>query len=209
MSTTSPTTEITAWGAAELARRIAAGELTSEEVVAAHIARIEAVDGQLNAVVTRTFDAAVSQSRQADAALARGERCGPLHGVPFTLKDCFDVAGLDSTIGLTHHVGQPAKESGPLVTRLLGAGAILLGKTNVPQLMVMHETDNPVFGRTNNPWNLERGPGGSSGGEAAVVAAGGSPLGLGTDLGGSIRQPAHACGICGFKPTNGRLSTRG
>lgn len=126
-----------------------------------------------------------------------------------TIKECFHVAGTQSTIGVERFVGELAAEDSPLVRRWQRAGAIVLGKTNVPQLMILHETDNPVYGRTNNPWNLDRGPGGSSGGEAAIVAAGGSALGLASDLGGSIRQPAHSCGICGLLPTIGRIEVSG
>jgi fatty acid amide hydrolase len=128
---------------------------------------------------------------------------GPLHGVPVTIKECFFVEGTDATVGVERLRNHPSKRDSPLVRRLCESGAIVLGKTNVPQLMAYHESDNPVYGRTNNPWNLNRGPGGSSGGEAAIIAACGSPLGLGNDLGGSLRHPAHVCGIAGFKPTSG------
>jgi fatty acid amide hydrolase len=139
-------------------------------------------------------------------ARGRGDALGPLHGVPITIKECFHIAGTPATEGVDRFAGEIMTADNPLVRRLRRAGAIVLGKTNVPQLMLMHETDNPLYGRTQNPWDLERSPGGSSGGEAAIIAAGGSPLGLANDLGGSIRQPAHSCGICGIKPTTLRLT---
>ncbi|MEX0937543.1 MAG: amidase family protein [Pirellulales bacterium] len=193
----------------ELAGLIASGDVSSEEVVAAHIARIEQVNPALNAVVVPLFDSARRQAAEADQRRRRGEPLGALHGVPVTVKECFNVAGTDATLGVKRLVGRPSPHDGPLARRLRAAGAIILGKTNVPQLMLLHETDNPVYGRTNNPWDASRGPGGSSGGEAAIIAAGGSPLGLGSDLGGSIRQPAHSCGICGLKPTSRYLTNVG
>jgi len=209
-STSNEAAALTTVSATELARRIAGGEVSSREVVEAHIARIEAINDRLNAVVQKRFDAARREADQVDAAVAEGERAlGPLAGVPMTIKECFDVRGMTANIGIEGLGQQPTPEDGPLVARLKAAGAIVLGKTNIPQLMSMHETDNPVYGRTNNPWDLSRSPGGSSGGEAAVIAAGGSPLGLGNDLGGSIRIPAHFCGIHGIKPTSGRLTNLG
>jgi fatty acid amide hydrolase len=195
----------TDWGAAEIARRIARREVSAREVVEAHIARIEDVDGRLNAVVVRRFDQARREAAAADERLARGEPIGHLHGVPVTVKECFHVAGTPATIGLTTRREEISAEDGLLIRRLKRAGAIVLGKTNVPQLMTWFECDNPVYGRTNNPWDTSRGPGGSTGGEAAIVAARGSPLGLGNDMGGSIRVPCHFCGIHGFKPTSFRL----
>ncbi len=144
-----------------------------------------------------------------DRRRASGEPLGPLAGVPVTIKECFQVVGTPATLGLPGNRHELSETDSPLVRRLTAAGAIVLGKTNVPQLMVLHETDNPLYGRTNNPWNLDRSPGGSSGGEAAIVAAGGSVLGLGSDLGGSIRQPAHSVGICGLLPTQGRIEMTG
>ncbi len=199
----------TSRSAAELARLIAAGETTSREVVEAHLARIHEVNGRINAVVELFEDSALRAADEADAARARGDALGPFHGVPITIKECFHVAGSHSTLGFTHRTKVTNQRDGLLVERLRRAGAILLGKTNVPQAMLMHETDNPVFGPTRNPWNLERTSGGSSGGEAAIIAAGGSPLGLASDLGGSIRTPAHFCGLVGIKPTSRCVSTRG
>jgi fatty acid amide hydrolase len=200
---------LTRLGAGELARLLGGGEVSAVEVIEAHIRRIEEVQPRLNAVVVPLFDRARAEAMAADAARARGEPLGPLHGVPFTVKEMFDVAGTPTTLGLTDWRDRIAAADAPLVRRLRGAGAILLGKTNVPQLGMIHETDNPLYGRTNNPANPDRATGGSTGGEAAVIAAGGSPLGLGTDAGGSIRQPCHWCGIHGLKPTAGRLPLRG
>jgi fatty acid amide hydrolase len=200
--------EITALGAAELARRVAVGELSCRGVVEAHIRRIESVNPGLNALVVPLFDRARAEARSADAARERGEPLGPLHGVPFTVKEFFEVEGTPTTMGNPGRLGRLAAADSPLVARLRRAGGILLGKTNVPQVGLMIETDNPLYGRTNNPWDPGRTPGGSTGGEAALIAAGGSPLGLGSD-GGSVRQPCHCCGIHGLKATGGRLTTLG
>ena len=175
--------------------------------VEAHIARIEAVDGRLNAVVARRFDDARAEADAVDAARARGETLGPLAGVPITVKEQFDVEGLATTFGLpTPRRRAARRRTGRSSTRLRDAGAIILGKTNVAELLFYQEGDNPLFGRTNNPWDLERTSGGGSGGEGAIIAAGGSPLGLAADIGGSIRTPAHFCGIQGLRPTSGRLT---
>lgn len=198
------------WSAAEIARRIAAREISAAEVAKAFIARIEEVNPAINAVVIPRLEQALAEAAAADERQARGEPLGPLHGVPMTVKECFHVAGTKATIGLSRaDFQQPATEDGVMVARLRRAGAIVLGKTNLPQLMIWHECDNPVYGRTNNPWDLARTPGGSTGGEAAIIAARGSPLGLGNDLGGSIRVPCHFCGIHGFKPTSFRLTRKG
>lgn len=202
--------EVCQWSASRIAEEIALRRISAVEVLHALIRQIEATHAAINALVLPRLEAALEEARQADAHLARGERCGPLHGVPLSVKECFHVAGLPSTIGLTAAQRQrPREEDGLLVARLRRAGAIVLGKTNVPQLMIWHESDNPRYGRTNNPWNLERTCGGSSGGEAALIAARGSPLGLGNDLGGSIRIPAHFCGIHGIKPSSLRLPRSG
>ena len=211
MTKSASTTELDliSLSASDMARAVAAGNVTSVELVEAHIRRIEAVSPAINAVVIPLYAQARLQAAEADAARSRGEPTGPLHGVPITVKECFHVAGTAATEGITRFATEIMRDDAPLVRRLRRAGAIVLGKTNLPQLMLMHETDNPVYGRTNNPWNLDRGPGGSSGGEAAIIAAGGSPLGLANDIGGSIRQPAHSCGICGIKPTTMRLTNAG
>jgi len=196
-------------GAAELARRIQSGELSSRQTVDAFIDRIQTVQPHINAATQTFFDAARTQAAAADERQAAGESLGPLHGVPFSVKECFAMAGTAATIGLTTRTQAIDKQNNPLVDRLLAAGGIPLAKTNVPQLMIWHECDNPVFGRTNNPWDLTRSPGGSSGGEGALIGAGASPLGLSGDLGGSIRLPAHFCGVQGIKPTNFRLPREG
>ena len=188
--------------ATTLARCIRDRELCSEEIVQAHLQRISAINPSLNAVVQLAEEQALKDARAADAALAKGQPVGPLHGVPFTVKDWIDVAGLPCTGGELAFRNRVPAEDATVVARLRQAGAILLGKTNV---MV----ENPVYGRTNNPYNLAYSTTGSSSGEAALIAAGGSPLGLGSDSGGSIRQPAHACGICGLKPTTGRIPLTG
>jgi fatty acid amide hydrolase len=196
-------------GAAEIARRVAAGDLSCRQVVDAHIRRIEAVNPRVNALVVPLFDRARDEAAAADVARERGVPLGLLHGVPFTVKEYFGAAGTPTTLGIPGWAGRVAADDSPLVARLRQAGAILLGKTNGPQLGLLIETDNPLYGRTNNPWDLSRSPGGSSGGEAALIAAGGSALGLGSDGGGSIRQPCHCCGIHGLKPTGGRMTTLG
>jgi amidase len=195
--------------ATALAQCIRAKEISSVETVNAYLQRIEAINPQLNAVVQLTADAARAQAREADAALARGKVQGPLHGVPFTVKDVFDTADVISAVGLKERVNFVPEHDATVVARMKAAGAILLGKTNCPAGGGGGVTDNPVYGRTNNPYNLARSPGGSSGGEAAILAAAGSPLGLGSDSGGSIRLPAHFCGIAGLKPTSGRVPNTG
>ena len=203
------TTDITTLGASELAALIAHGELSSAEAVEAHIARIERVNPALSAVVVKRYDAARAEARTADTARARGEPLGPLHGVPMTVKETLDLAGTPASFGLPSQARRHAARDEVHVARMRAAGAIVLGKTNVAQLLLYFESDNPVYGRTNNPWDVGRTPGGSSGGEAAIIAAGGSPLGLGTDLGGSVRVPATFCGIASFKPTTGRTPDLG
>lgn len=192
--------------ASELAARIRAGEISAQEAVEAHIARIEAVNPRINAVVFKLYDQAHAEARAADERRARGEPLPPLHGVPLTVKDQFLLKGTPSTWGLLSQKDSRAEADGPLVTRLREAGAIILGKTNIPQLLFYNESDNAVYGRCSNPWDPERTPGGSSGGEAAIIAAGGSPLGIGGDIGGSLRVPAHFCGIATLKPTSNRLT---
>ena len=195
--------------ATALARAIHAKEVSSLEVVDAYLEHIEAVNAQLNAVVQLGSDAARDQARAADSALARGEVKGPLHGVPMTVKDSLDTAGVISTGGTTGRRSFVPAQDATVVARMRAAGAILLGKTNTPELTLSIETDNLIYGRTNNPYDVSRTPGGSSGGAAAIVAAGGSPLDLGSDTGGSIRQPAHYCGVAGVKPTSGRVPRTG
>ena len=201
--------ELTRLGASERARRIARRELSSTQVVQAHIQRIKQVNPHLNAVVVQCFEQALVQAQTADEKVARGDTLGPLHGVPVTIKECLDVSGTASTFGLQSRRSHRAAQDNWAVARLREAGAIILGKTNVAQSLLFPESDNPVYGRCNNPWNWQRTPGGSSGGEGAIIAAGGSPLGLGTDIGGSVRIPAAFSGICSFKPTAGRADDPG
>jgi len=196
-------------GATDLASLIAKGELNAREVTDAKIAVIEQRNPQLNALVAQRFDAARREAREIDARRARGETLPPLAGVPTTIKDVIDVEGLPSTGGLATRRGHRAAADEPAVARLRQAGAIVLGKTNVAQLLIFVESDNPLHGRSNHPLDATRTPGGSSGGEAALIAAGGSALGLGTDIGGSVRIPAAFCGIASIKPTAGRLPDHG
>jgi amidase len=206
---TKPQDEWIYTSATALAKAIRAKEISSEEVVNAYLRRVEAVNSKLNAVVQFTAEAALAQAREADATLARGAIKGPLHGVPFTVKDNIDTAGVICTVGTKGRTSFVPTQDATIVTRMRTAGAILLGKTNLPELALAFATDNLVYGRTNNPYDLSRTPGGSSGGEAAIMAAGGSPLGLGNDFGGSIRLPSHWCGIAGIKPTSGRVPRTG
>lgn len=201
--------DLTQASAVELAKRVAQGEVSSQEVVEAHIARIEQVNPALNAVVVKCYAQARAEASAADARRARGEKLPPLHGVPITIKETLDVKGTSSTFGLTTRRTVTTDQDSPIVALLREAGVIVLGKTNVAQMLLYYESDNPVYGCTNNPWNLERTPGGSSGGEAAIIAAGGSSLGVGTDIGGSLRIPAAFCGITSMKPTTGRLNDPG
>jgi aspartyl-tRNA(Asn)/glutamyl-tRNA(Gln) amidotransferase subunit A len=195
-------------GVVDLARRIRERELSPVEVLAAVRERAEAINPSLNALVTPMPDAE-ERARAAEAAVLSGEELGPLHGVPFTIKDSFDTAGVRTTRGSRLFADHVPDEDAEVVRRLVAAGAVPLAKTNLPDFVLWWETDNLVFGRTVNPWSPERTAGGSSGGEAAAIAAGLSPLGIGSDLGGSIRLPAHYCGVAGLKPTHGRVPGTG
>jgi len=179
------------------------------ELVDSHLAQIAARNPSINAFVTVLEDEARAAARLAENAVMHGEPLGLLHGVPVTVKDSFDVAGLPTLCGTRFRLGHRAAHDATAVARLRAAGAIILGKTNTPEFLSNYETDNFITGRTNNPWNLERTPGGSSGGEAAAIAAFCSAGGIGSDGGGSIRIPAHFCGIAGLKPTPGRISAHG
>jgi amidase len=193
----------------ELALLIRTREVSSEEIVRAFLDRIDSVNPKINAVVHLRRETALEEACAADNALQSGSSIGPLHGVPFTVKDSFDTAGVVSTAGITGRASYVPERDATAVARLRGAGAILLGKTNTSEITMGFETTNLVFGRTNNPYNLERTSGGSSGGAAAILAAGGAPFEIGTDTGGSIRLPAHFCGIAGLKPTQGRIPRTG
>lgn len=201
-------TEITYASATELAAAIQQKELSSEEVVAAYLERIEAVNPHLNALTVLAPDA-LDQARQADADLARSEVRGPLHGVPFTVKDTFDTAGLVSAAGRQIRRQRAPSSDATVVKRMRGAGAILLGKSNCPPGGSGNDTENAISGRTLNPYHLDHTPGGSSGGEAALIAVGASPIGLGSDTGGGVRVPAAYCGVAALKPTLGRIPNTG
>ena len=193
--------------AIDLAGAIRRREVQAVEVVQAHLDRIGSLNGAVNAVVALCTDRALDRARQADAALGRGQLWGPLHGVPFTVKDAFATAAIRTTMGHTPQADHVPAEDATPVARLMAAGAILLGKTNMPPLGLDYQCSNELFGRTNNPWDLQRTPGGSSGGSAAAVATGMAPLELGGDFAGSIRVPAHYCGVFGLKPTEFLVSS--
>ena len=197
--------------ASEMAERVRAREITASELVEAHIARIEETHDELNAVVVPLFDRARREAVAADEKLKGSDDEGlpPLFGVPITIKEFFDVVGTKTTAGIEQPGLKAATGDAVTVAQLREAGAIVLGKTNVPQLGLSLESDNPVYGKTSNPLDITRSSGGSSGGEASIIAAHGSPLGLGSDGGGSIRVPSHFCGLVGLMPTAGRLSMKG
>lgn len=192
----------------EQAAALAARKVSAAELAEQSIGRIEKHDGKLNAVVVRDFERARAAAREADAALARGER-RPLLGVPMTVKESFNVAGLPTTWGIAAARDFRARTDAVAVQRLKAAGAIILGKTNVPFVLGDTQSYNDIYGTTNNPWDLSRTPGGSSGGSAVALAAGYVALELGSDIGGSLRAPAHFCGVCAHKPSYGIGATRG
>jgi amidase len=195
--------------AAKLAQAIKKKKISSSEAVSAHLERIDQVNPKLNAVVQLAASSAIARAKQADEALSRGELWGPLHGVPITIKDGWETEGIISSAGTMGRASfVPAKDA-TVVTRIRSAGAIIVGKTNVPEMSVTNETDNAVYGRTNNPYDITRTPGGSGGGEAAIIAAGGSPLDIGCDAGGSVRLPSHYCGVAGIKVTTGLIPMTG
>jgi len=195
--------------ATSLAKMIREKRISAEEVVRVLLDRVEKVNTRLNAVVQLAKDRALTEAREADRAIGMGDVKGPLHGVPITIKDSIDTAGIISTGGTKGRSAFIPLQDATVVYRLRRAGAIILGKTNTPELTLSFETDNQVYGRTNNPYDLSRTCGGSSGGAAAIIAAGGSPLDIGSDTGGSIRVPAHCCGITGIRPTSGRVPRTG
>jgi len=195
-------------GVREQAALLAKRQVSAAELTEHAIARIEKLDGALNAVVVKTFDAARAEAREADAALARGDRRALL-GIPITVKEAFNIAGLPTTWGVQRFQDWIAKEDAVAVQRLRAAGAIILGKTNVPVHLADWQTYNDIYGVTSNPWDLSRTPGGSSGGSAASLAAGYVALELGSDIGGSLRVPAHFCGVFAHKPSYGLVPLRG
>ncbi len=201
--------ELTDIPVAHMSELLQRGDVSSSELLEAHLRRIDQVNPALNAVVVDRRAQARKDAEAADRARRRGEIAGPLHGIPVTVKECFAVAGTPDTFGLSWRKGIAAERDDAYVRQLRRDGAVIMAKTNVSQCLLYYESDNPAYGRTNNPWHAERSCGGSSGGEGAIIAAGGSPLGFGTDIGGSSRIPAAFCGIAGFKPTQGRAPDPG
>ena len=195
--------------ATQLAAAIRRKQVGSRELLEHYAARIGRFNPAINAVVTLDLERARTQADSADAAVARGEYGGPLHGVPITIKDTLETAGIRTTAGAEVHAEHVPQTDAAAVARLRAAGAVIIGKTNTPTFAMDVQTFNPLFGTTNNPWDLSRTPGGSSGGAAAAIAAGLSALELGSDIGGSIRTPAHFCGVYGHKPTHGIIEMRG
>ncbi len=189
--------------ALELAGKIRTGEATSREVLQAHIDRVEAVNGHLNAVVRRLDDEAFVAADAADAAVAAGGELGVFHGVPCSIKENIDVAGTPTTQGVTMFAEAIASSDAPTTARMRAAGAIPFARTNLPDFGLRVHTDSQLHGLTRNPWNPNVTAGGSSGGEASAISSGMSPIGLGNDIGGSLRNPAHCCGIASLKPTVG------
>ncbi len=195
--------------ASRLIELLQSREISAEELVGAYLERIGAVNPLINAVVTLAGERALHEARQSDERRARGEAIRPLEGLPITVKDSIATAGVRSTSGTKHFEHHVPVDDATVVARLRAAGAIVIGKTNLPELAADIDCDNPLFGPASNPWDLGRVPGGSSGGEGAAQAAGLSALGLGTDTGGSIRIPAHFCGVCGLKPGSGTVPRTG
>jgi Asp-tRNA(Asn)/Glu-tRNA(Gln) amidotransferase A subunit family amidase len=201
--------DLTFHSALDMAQRVRIKRISPVELVDAHLAQVERLNPKLNAFVEVDVHRARQSARNAEDAVLRQATLGPLHGVPCSIKSSIGVVGMRCEAGSRLRTGFVAREDAPLVQRLKSAGAIILGTTNAPELLMAWETDNLLYGRTNNPWDLERTAGGSSGGEAAAIAAGMSAAGVGSDGGGSIRVPAHFCGICGLKPTPGRIPSTG
>ena len=193
----------------ETVEKIRRGEISPREIIDAHLERIEKLQPRLNAFVHVDAERARQQAQVAEASVLRGDAVGVLHGVPISIKSCIDVAGWPCPAGSRLRADYVACDDAVLVSRLRAAGAILIGSTNVPEFLMAYETDNALFGKTSNPWELSRSAGGSSGGEAAAIASGCSMGGVGSDGGGSVRVPAHFCGISGLKPTPGRIPSTG
>ncbi len=195
--------------ATDVAQRLHAGEFSAVELLQAHLSRLRRLNPALNAVVVVQEEAALHRARQADEALAAGHSWGPLHGLPMTIKEAFNWAGTPTTMGYEAQRHNIASSNAVAVQRLLDAGAVIYGKTNVPVALADWQSFNPVYGTSHNPWDLARSPGGSSGGSAAALAAGLAMLDLGSDIGSSIRNPAHYCGVWGHKPTWGVVPMAG
>jgi len=201
--------DLTRLSALAMAQAVRKKEISPVELVEAHLRRIEKLNPALNAFVHVDGDRALRDARAAEWAVVHGAGLGPLNGVPVSVKSCIDVVGLRCEAGSRLRSGYVAQQDAPIVARLRAAGAVVLGTTNTAELLMAWETDNVLHGRTNNPWDLNRTAGGSSGGEAAAIAACCSAGGVGSDGGGSIRIPAHFSGICGLKPTPGRIPATG
>src|SRR5438046_3003971 len=197
------------WTLAESTRQIRSKKISPVEIVELHLKRIETLQPKLNAFVHVDAEGARQQARAAENTVLLGDHLGPLHGVPLTIKSCIDVAGWPCPAGSLLRQDYFPKQDAPLVSRLKAAGAILLGNTNTPEFLMAYEADNLLTGKTSNPWDLAISAGGSTSGEAAAIATGCSAGGVGSDGGGSIRVPAHFCGICGLKPTPGRIPATG
>ncbi len=195
--------------ATELAKKIRTKEYGPVEVMEVYLDRVEKVNPALNAITHLDADRARLLAREAERKIEHGSQVGPLHGVPITIKSSIEVAGLRCECGTKLREGVVAERTAPLVVRLQQAGAIVIGSTNAPEFLMAYESDNFLYGRTNNPWNLDYTAGGSSGGEAAAIASGCSAGGMGSDGGGSVRVPAHFSGICGLKPTPGLIPRTG
>jgi amidase len=202
-------TELAFRSATALGAAIRTREIGCRELLEHYLGRVERHNPTLNAIIVTDFHRARRRADEADAALARGESWGPLHGLPMTVKESFDVVGMPTTWGLAELKANIPTANALAVDRLLAAGAVIFGKTNVPVLLADSQSYNPIYGTTNNPWDPSLTPGGSSGGAAAALAAGLTGLELGSDIGGSIRNPAHYCGVWGHKPTWGIAPPRG
>ena len=193
----------------EVTAAIRTKKISPVEIVEAHLSHVESLQPKLNAFVHLDAAGALKQARAAEAAILRGDPLGPLHGIPVTIKSSIDVAGWPCPAGSLLRKDYVPRADAPLVSRLKAAGAILVGNTNTPEFLMAYETNNRLSGKASNPWNLDYSAGGSSGGESAAIASGCSMGGVGSDGGGSIRVPAHFCGICGLKPTPGRIPASG
>src|SRR5256714_1805544 len=200
---------ITSLPASDIAKLIRQKKLSPVEVMEAHLRRIEQLDLKINAFACFDSEQARLEAKRAEAALMCGAESKPLLGVPVSIKACIDVQGLSCQAGSRLRDEFVAAQDATLVARLKDAGAIVIGNTSTPEFLMAYHTENLIQGRTNNPWDLARTPGGSSGGEAAAIACGMSAAGIGSDGGGSIRVPAHFCGICGLKPSPGRIPASG
>jgi amidase len=204
-----PVQDIAFWSAKRLAGHLRRRKIGCLELLEHYLARVERYNPRLNAIIVKDFDTARKRARAADRALAKGDVWGPLHGVPMTIKESYDVTGLPTTWGIPDLKNNIAARNALAVDRMLGAGVVLFGKTNVPLLLADWQSYNDIYGTTNNPWDLRLSPGGSSGGSAASLAAGLTGIDAGSDIGSSIRNPAHFCGVFGHKPTYGICPPRG